>query len=63
MIGRNYIDNKDKISLIEEYITKLNTSISMLKSINYNIEEQEFLRDCLNDYRGVLVGYWKNKFL
>lgn len=56
MSGRDYID---KINTIELYIKELNLSITTSDSdkdvVRYDIDEQEFLRDCLNDYRRILL--------
>lgn len=56
MNGRDYID---KINTIELYIKELNLLITTSDSdkdvVRYDIDEQEFLRDCLNDYRRILL--------
>ncbi len=56
MNGRDYID---KIKTIESYIKELNLSITTSDSnedvVKYSIDEQELIRDWLNDYRRILL--------
>ena len=56
MTGREFID---KVNNIQYYVKELNNSITTSDSsedvIKYGIDEQKFIRDCLNDYRWILL--------